>query len=153
MAQAIETMMLQPGGRIAYADGFKKLQTALQWPNVARPLIDFCMSTVKAPDMGLYRTEAERIEQAKDAFLEHVVKDKDAFLAQVVTDKDAFLSQVISEKDEFLEKVVREKDAYFEQAIQAKDNRIREQDAEIEHYRNILPLRVYRGLKRLAGKP
>lgn len=141
MARAIETLMLQPGGRTAYAGAFKKLQTALQWPNVARPLIDFCMSPVRAPDMGLYRIEAERIEQAKDAFL-----------AQVVKDKDAFLAQVVSEKDKFLEEVIREKDAYFEQAIEAKDNRIQEQDAEIEHYRNLLPLRVFRGLKRLIGK-
>jgi glycosyltransferase involved in cell wall biosynthesis len=140
MAQAIETMLLRPGGRAAYAAAFKKLQVALQWPHVVRSLVDFCMSPAKAPDQGLYRTEAERVEQAKDAFL-----------AQVVQGKEEFLAQVVSEKDEFLGKVIREKDAFFEQAIQAKDNRIREQDAEIEHYRNLFPLRVYRGLKRLTG--
>jgi hypothetical protein len=48
--------------------------------------------------------------------------------------------------------VIREKDAHFEQAIQAKDNRILEQDALIEYYRNLFPLRAYRGLKRLVGK-
>jgi len=58
--------------------------------------------------------------------------------------KDEFLAQVVREKMGFLEQVVREKDAYFEQAIQAKDNRIQEQEALIEYYRNLLPMRVYR---------
>ena len=70
----------------------------------------------------------------------------------MVQEKDAFLAQVEREKDGFLERVIQEKDAYFDQAIQAKDNRIQEQEAEIEHYRNLLPLRIYRGIKRLAGK-
>jgi glycosyltransferase involved in cell wall biosynthesis len=141
MAQGIETIMLQPGGRVAYVDAFKKLQTTLQWSNVVRPLVEFCSAPEKAPDKGLYRTEAERVEQAKEAFL-----------AQVVNEKDEFLARVVREKDGFLEQVIREKDAHFEQAIQAKDNRILEQDALIEYYRNLFPLRAYRGLKRLVGK-
>lgn len=140
MAQAIASM-LASGGRTAYAAVFQRLQKALQWPNVVRPLINFCTSPENAPDSGLYRTEAERIELAKDAFL-----------AQVVKEKDEFLAHVVKEKDEFLAQVIREKDAYFEQAIQAKDHRIQEQDALIEYYQHLFPLRVYHGLKRLVGK-
>jgi hypothetical protein len=141
LAQAIETMMLRPGGRAGYANAFEKLQIALQWPHVVRPLVDFCISPAKAPDSGLYRTEAERVEQAKDAFLEQVVQAKEEFLAQVIHDKDAYFEQAAQAKD-----------AYFEQAIQAKDNRIQEQEAQIVYYRNLFPLRAYRGLKRLVGK-
>ena len=48
-------------------------------------------------------------------------------------------------KDGFLAKVVQEKDAFWEQVVHAKD-------AQIEYYRQLPPLRMYRGLKRLVGK-
>ena len=151
MAQAIATVLIS-GGRTAYAAVFQRLQATLRWPVVVRPLADFCLSAAKSPDAGLYRTDAERMEQAKDAFLAKVVSEKDAFLDQVVHEKDAFLDQVVHEKDVFLDQVIREKDAFFEQALQAKDNRIQEQEMLIEHYRQLFPMRVYRGLKRLIGK-
>jgi len=44
-----------------------------------------------------------------------------------------------------LNQVIREKDAFWEQVVQAKD-------AQIEYYRQLLPVRMYRGLKRLVGK-
>jgi hypothetical protein len=123
MAQAIETIMLRPGGRGAYAAAFKNLQTALQWPNVIRPLVNFCVTPSKAPDAGMYLSETERLSQAKDGFLAQVVQERDAFLNQVIRDKDAFWGQVVQSKD-----------------------------AQIEYYRQLLPFRIYRGLKRLAGK-
>jgi Glycosyl transferases group 1 len=134
MARAIETMLLQPGGREAYAAAFKKLQVALQWPNVIQPLLNFCQAPAKAPDAGLYLTETERLSQAKDAFL-----------AQVVKEKDAFFNRSVQEKDAFLEQVIREKDAFWGQVVESKD-------AQIEYYRQLLPVRMYRGLKRLVGK-
>jgi hypothetical protein len=123
MAQAIEKMMLQPGGRAAYAAAFQNLQVALQWPNAIRSLAYFCRAPSKAPDAGVYLTEIERMSQAKDEFLTQVVREKDEFLAQVIREKDDYYGQVIREKD-----------------------------AVIEHYRNLLPLRVYRGLKHLIGR-
>ena len=77
---------------------------------------------------------------------------KDEFLAQVVQEKDAFLNQVIQDKEAFLNQVIQAKDAYWEKAVRAKDDRILEQDVQIEYYRNLFPLRAYRGLKRLVGK-
>jgi glycosyltransferase involved in cell wall biosynthesis len=134
MAQAIETMILQPGGRAMYANAFKRLQAALQWSNVIRPLANFCQAPSKAPDAGMYLTETERLSRAKDGFLAQVVQEKDAFLNQIIRDKDAFLNQVM-----------RDKDAYWENVVQSKD-------AQIEYYRQLLPVRIYRGIKRLVGK-
>ena len=134
MAQAIESMMLQPGGRVMYANAFKKLQVALQWSNVIRPLANFCQAPSKAPDAGMYLTETERLSRAKDGFLAQVVQEKDAFLNQIIRDKDAFLNQALQDKDAFWENVVQSK------------------DAQIEYYRQLLPVRIYRGMKRLVGK-
>ncbi len=134
MSTAIQEV-LAAGGRAAFQGSFENLRARLRWDAVVKPLLHFCEHPARASDQGRYLTELERISRDKDAFLQLVIRDKDAFLEQVIRDKDAFMEQVI-----------RDKDAWMEEAVQEKD-------AQIERYRSMLPLRIYRALKRLVGQP
>ena len=151
MAAAIEKMIAagrsSVSPRAAFAPAFARLRPGLQWENVIQPLLQFCLNPSIAPDKGQYLTEAERVTQAKDGFIDQIIREKDAYLEQVIRDKDAhlehvvhekeaFLEQVVSEKDAFLEQVVREKDALLEQVVREKDalleQVVREKDALLE---------------------
>jgi glycosyltransferase involved in cell wall biosynthesis len=133
MAEAVQSILAQ-GGRKAYQHSFDNLRSRLRWEVAALPLVRFCERPALAPDKGHYLTEAERVSQAKDAFLQQVVEDKDAFMEQVIRDKDAFLEQVVHDKGVFMDQIVADK------------------DAQIKHYQSLLPVRVYQRLKRLLGK-
>jgi glycosyltransferase involved in cell wall biosynthesis len=122
--------MLAAGGRRAYSESFNNLRDRLSWDKVVEPLADYCSSPNFAPDKGLYLTELERYRKNAEAHLQRVITEKDAFLEKVVRDKDAHLEQVIKDKDEVIESL---------------NNRL-------EQYSKILPVRVYRGIRRRLGK-
>jgi len=101
----------------------------------------------------------EQVIHDKDAFLEQVIHDKDAFLEQVIHDRDASLEQVIHDKDAVLEQTVREKEAVQESLVLEKDSKIAKAIAErdelqatLDHYRRLLPFRVYRSVRKALSK-
>jgi glycosyltransferase involved in cell wall biosynthesis len=125
LSKTIERMLVS-GGRDAFAERFTDLRAQLNWDKVVNSLVKYCSAPYFAPDKGQYRTEIERYRDDAEAHLQQVISDKDAFLDQVVRDKDAIIAGILQENEE-LKKLV-------------------------EYYQNLLPFRIYLGMKRTIGK-
>lgn len=128
MAAAIERV-LEAGGRPAYASSFENLRLRLRWDRVVEPLRRFCLAPSRAADSGLYLTELERI-----------VRDKDAYINQIIHDKDAYINQIIHDKD-----------AYFDSVVHERDQQIASLSAQLDRIRSLLPVKIYRRIRRLLG--
>jgi glycosyltransferase involved in cell wall biosynthesis len=156
MASAIEKVLSDPD-RQRYKANFERIKPRFYWDPTIKPLIQFCQNPGFAPDKGKYLTEAEKIAQDKDAFLEKVVREKNAYFQQTVRGKDAYIEQIIRDKDAFLEKVVKDKDAYLEQVVIEKDRYwqsiVDEKDRIIRHPMRLLIQQIIGKIKGLFGNP
>ena len=125
LSEAIDRMLVS-GGRDEYAESFTNLRAQLSWDKVIKPLSEYCSGRYFAPDKGQYLTEVERYRRDAEVHLQQVIADKDAFLEQVVRDKDSIMEGILQEKENL--------------------------QRRIDQYDNLLPLRMYHGLKRTIGK-
>jgi glycosyltransferase involved in cell wall biosynthesis len=122
----------------------------------------------------------EQIIRDKDAYIEQIIHDKDNYTNQVIHDWEVFLEQTGRDWQAHLDRVVQDRDNHYQQQLQEKDrayaqvaeqleqaqaaytttrSQLEQTQAayntaliQLEKYRNLLPFRVYRAIKRSLGR-